>query len=531
MRRRIDWPLVAALLLFAITLAVTTLRSVRATDGHFVYALDDAYIQMSIGKNLAGHGVWGVTRYEFSGSGSSLLWPLLLAGGQRLFGRHDLFPLVLNTLAAVLLLAIASSILRRHQVVPVLRFAALVLIVLGLPLAVIVLIGMEHTLQSAVALAVAALAARVRVESGAAHRFFIRMVTLSALLLAVRYDLAAILAPALIAIARPMGARKTAAVIGCSLAPGLVYAIVAWRHDWPPLPVPVLLKQALHAIDLSTWHGWIDVAGNIAGEQVLSSPPLLVLILLGLVCLFASSGDERGRGAASRVLLCIFLAASLLHAQFGRVDFWLFRYHAHLIALGIVAVMSGFAQAMSRRRHPPRLGAVASGVAIAALVVYPLGRQGYLAQHRAVESAAYVYRGPLQAGRFFAKYPPRGSVVLDSALGVFTYFSDARVLDLEGLANIEVARTLLANPGRDFDVETVRRLASAHDARISVVSPPFPLPEWTCVSQWQDEAHRLVLLAVSPDEAESLEAHLAAFDGELPSAVRREPCTRPNPVP
>lgn len=66
------WPLGAALLLFLACEYLLCIAAVRAADGHVLYALDDAYIQMAVGKNLAAHGVWGVTRHEFSGAGSSL---------------------------------------------------------------------------------------------------------------------------------------------------------------------------------------------------------------------------------------------------------------------------------------------------------------------------------------------------------------------------------------------------------------------------------------------------------------------------
>ena len=52
---------------------------INATHGSFTYALDDAYIHLAIGKNLAEHGIWGVTKYEFSSASSSPLWTLLLA--------------------------------------------------------------------------------------------------------------------------------------------------------------------------------------------------------------------------------------------------------------------------------------------------------------------------------------------------------------------------------------------------------------------------------------------------------------------
>ena len=44
-----------------------------------VYPLDDAYIHMAISKNLQQHGVWGVTRHQFSSTSSSILFTLLFS--------------------------------------------------------------------------------------------------------------------------------------------------------------------------------------------------------------------------------------------------------------------------------------------------------------------------------------------------------------------------------------------------------------------------------------------------------------------
>src|SRR4051812_45844062 len=53
--------------------------STKLNNNTWVYPLDDTYIHMSIGKNLAEFGQWGITRHEFTSSSSSILYTLLIA--------------------------------------------------------------------------------------------------------------------------------------------------------------------------------------------------------------------------------------------------------------------------------------------------------------------------------------------------------------------------------------------------------------------------------------------------------------------
>ena len=164
------WPIAAALLLFLTLQVVLGRAALRAADDHLVYPLDDTYIQMAIGKHVAMHGVWGLTRHEFSGAGSSLLWPFLLASADRVVGVDVRTPFVLNLAAACALLGLAYTVLRRYVPSRAGQAGALALLILAAPLMVLTVIGMEHTLQVVFTLAVAASGARLGAASSDAER-------------------------------------------------------------------------------------------------------------------------------------------------------------------------------------------------------------------------------------------------------------------------------------------------------------------------------------------------------------------------
>ena len=109
------WPVVAAIALFVITLALALAASTRHSGGHLVYALDDPYIHMAMAKNVAAHRVWGVSGSHFTSSSSSLFWTAMLAVLFVALGIHQVIPFVVNALLAIALLFVAFRQLSRDQ--------------------------------------------------------------------------------------------------------------------------------------------------------------------------------------------------------------------------------------------------------------------------------------------------------------------------------------------------------------------------------------------------------------------------------
>src|SRR5215471_6148903 len=128
-----------------VTLAIV-IASRRAADGHLVYPLDDTYIEMAMAKNIATHGVWGVSPYEFSSSASTPLYVLLLAITYRLFGVNEYAPLLLSWIFGLASICVASRILRRY-ISEGWQAVTLVAMVLFTPMFVIGTLGMENSLH------------------------------------------------------------------------------------------------------------------------------------------------------------------------------------------------------------------------------------------------------------------------------------------------------------------------------------------------------------------------------------------------
>lgn len=507
-----SWPAIATLALLLAALAALGLAMRRATGGALVYPLDDTYIQMAIGKNLAAHGVWGITRHEFSGAGTSLAWPVLLAAANRIAGLDVRTPFVLNLAAALALLVLCDAVLRRYIDSRARQAAALALVVMAAPLAVITLIAMEHTLQAVTALALAWSGVRLCAGADPDRRRLRWTLASAAAAIAVRYDSGSVLAMVILTAVVTSRWRPAALIACCGAAPAAVYAFIARAHGWPVLPSSVLIKRRLANIDVLTWQGFADVAGGGVLGILLTEPALLALVAAALVQLAwsaAQAADPRAR--ERQLLLAVFVGATLIHAEFGRLGWRLYRYEAYLIVLGIVANAAALggarlASAGWRREPLPQ----AARVALAVLVAFPLLQRGLHASRQVIAETRDLYRHKYQAARFFGAYPVDGYLLVGD-LGIIAYYSDARLVDPGGLATRELIDMV---SGPEYDDELLLRVARQRGVTVS--ARDNPTGAWQCVAEWGARGDRptdevMPLYAANPAAAARLEAALRAF--------------------
>ena len=482
------------------------------TGGRLVYALDDAYIHMALGRSLAQHGVWGVTPYGFTSSTSSLAWPLLLAAADLVVGVRDATPLVLSLLAAAAAVLMADGLLGSAPAA--LRLCALVALVFLTPLPTLVLAGMEHTLHIAAAFW---LLARVRAageaEGAVPWARLAGLAAASALCTATRYESLFLLGPAVAVLA--LDGRRRAALVAAAagLAPVAAYGAVSIAHGWAAVPNSLLLKRA--TFEGNGLSGLVDRLGGHAARTLAGAPHLLVLLAAVLV-LSALAPGPRPRRAWD----AMFVTAVLLHAQLAAVG-WLFRYEAYLVAVGLVLVARHLADAPERwpsMRRP--------ALALAALVAsVPLLTRAVEALAQTPPAVKNIYEQQFQIGLLMRELPT-GSTVMANDIGAIVYLADVRLVDLFGLATEETAKARRAGAlDRDLLAGLTTR---ARPAAIAIYRSWFAdaIPAgWVEVGTWRVPekvvvADRTVsFFAADAAGAARLSATLAAFQPRLPPAV------------
>ena len=541
---RKQWPLFAALALLWLAIASVVGVSVRQNNGRLVYALDDPYISMSIARNLAEHGVWGVSRHEFTSASSSILWPLLLGLCDRLGWPLDATPLILNALFASLVLGLCylalQDRLRKGHL-----FLALFALLFVTPLPLLVVIGLEHPVHLLLTLAAAWLGSR---QAATGARPSPVLLALVMLLVSARYEglfLAIVLG--LLFLFRS-GWPSAGLVIGAALAPVGVFGLVSVAHGWHVLPNSLLLKGAIKPlIQDIVGHGLFSAAGfrsvaHLCGltalQNLLAAPAVLFLLVWAMVAWVARRTIAARFAGPGDALLILFAGTTLIHMQLAGVGY-LFRYEAYLVGLGLFVLL------FSLRDLTPVLGSASAAAPVAVLAMLTMLAFG----HRAVATVVLapqamrnVYEQQFQMGLFLGKHYP-GARVLAHDIGAISYLADVRITDIVGLGTREVFDMKLAGA---LDEGAIAAFGRAAD--IAVIYPGHVgshgrVPaEWVKVGAWTIRNNVICaeptvdFYATDAGRASELARRLREFGAELPADIAQtgqytQAADRPAPGP
>jgi hypothetical protein len=516
------WPLIGSLAIFWLTMMVMLVLSLHLTSGRLIYPLDDTYIQMAMAKNSVLHGTWGVTRFGFSGSSSSPLWTLLIAGTYLLFGVNEIAPFVLSVLFGTIAVMVTYSVLNRHVTSRPAVFAACVLGIFLAPLPPVAFTGMEHALHAVLTLGLVWLAARAL---GSTERLPPRdiglLALLAVLLTAVRYEglFLALVLCVLLLLNRHLVA--TVVVGAAALVAPVAYGIWSVSKGWYFLPNSVLLKGSLPGLSAK---GLVQtLLGYNAWANAGKSPHLLLLLIVAAFLLVLQTW-KKSPWSTTSYALAIFIGTTLLHLNFALAG-WFYRYDAYLVLTGLTAIAAAAWQ--FRPAFRPNLLASPRRAAAALfllLVFSPIGIRAARFLYTTPQATRNIYEQQYQMGLFLGKYY-RDTPVAVNDIGAVSYLADTKMLDLVGLASMECARLKMK---RDYSDEMVFGLAKQEGVKVALTYRDwFSSPTWTEVGQWRIAGNvacgrdNVAIYSVDSSATEELIRNLAAFAPELPADVEQ----------
>jgi len=523
----------AALVLAAVlavgAVALTAAACRRATDAQLVYALDDAYIHLAMGRTLAETGVWGVNADTPGAASSSPLWTLVLAGLVAIIGDAAWLPLALNLLAAGLLAMAADAWLRQLDLPTGARVGTIVAIIIIGPLGPLAMTGMEHVAHAAAVLALTLLALRER----PAHPLALAL--MAAVATGLRYESAFVAAALAVVLGLRGDGRRAVAVVAGSAA--LVAGVGAWQLSLGEgfLPNSLIVKAA--GVTRETVMAWVRWKGYGAMEHA-HEAPVVVLPLLAVLLAYAASlrRTENAAELPSPARLALegaaaLTLATLLHVVLSRTG-WYHRYEAYLLMWGVVAA-AGSLQAWRLRRldaeqrvlaGATRAPALVAGVGAALLVVMAFGLR-INAWTTVTTACRNIHEQHGQVARFVEEYQrvdPGPIIVHD--IGLLSYRRPrGALIDMGGLASHEIA---VAKAHGRLDRDFAERIARERGARLAVSYDHAWLPDsWVRVASWRIHDNRVAgsdtvyFLATEPGAVAPLLSALRRFEPSLPADV------------
>ncbi|MEA3401564.1 MAG: hypothetical protein U9R79_10025 [Armatimonadota bacterium] len=515
---------VSVALALGLTAAIAA-RCVMATGGTLVYALDDPYIHLAMGRTLAQSGVWGVNEATPGAASSSPLWTFLLAGLTLLMGDAPVWlPLMLNVIAVAALVVVADAWLRELRVTARARVGVILAMLLVGPVVPLAMTGMEHVAHAAAVLALAMVVLRPKPASAAA------IAGVAAVATGLRYESAFVaLALAVVLAVRTRWTKAMAAVVGSAAVVG---AIGLWQISLGEGFLPNSVNVKAVSFSLASASQWLRWKGFSALQDA-SVAPMVVLPVLALAGALQTAlldrGDATGTSRALAEMAGALALATLVHITLSRTG-WYFRYEAYLVVWGALgagaALVHGWRLTVDacRKADIPqalRPAMWTAGVAVGALVVLSTGLRinAYDTVH---EYCRDIHLQHHQVARFLhAHYDDAGVVLHD--IGYVGYLCDCRLVDMAGLATRAV---VMAKKRRAVAPELARRLALQNGARIAVSYDTAWLPEeWLRVASWRNPANRaagsdtVYFLAVEPQAAGPLLRRLRDFEQRLPPGL------------
>lgn len=505
---------------------VATLLTIalRANNGKLVYSLDDAYIHMAMAKNFTQYGVWGVTAYGFTSATSSPGWTLLLSLSDVISGVSDFAPLLLNMLCALALLAL---VYRAFAAAPFwYRLFVLLAVLFVTPLLWLTFTGMEHLLHTLLLLALLfTLNPVLQNRDSASPRLLALSLLLAACATFVRYESLFVIGPLAVLLALRGRWRLAVGLTAAALLPIVLYGVMSLANGWYFVPNSLLVKtEGTFYVDGDAFNYWL-----FSVFVTLARQPHLLVLFGAAVVLWLTQKDQRG-------LLGVFIAALLLHLRFAGVGVN-FRYEAYLVALGIVLIARALQPITANiRLRLPRPEIPHTSLAesrwvtsflFLTLIVYavlPLLRRAIETLQSVVPATTNIYQQQYQMGEFLREFGEGDSVVLND-IGAVSYLADVRIIDVVGLASMEVARARQAGeytPQRIGDISANASIAIVYNAWLRQGVPA----EWHAVGNWQVVTNNVVLgdttvtfYAINPYVVNRLTASLLAYSSQLPANV------------
>ena len=485
--------------LYGFVIALLVGAASARTGGTWIYPLDDAYIHMALARNMAEYGTWGISPKAYAPVSSSPLYTLLLT---LLWKIHPwaLWPLIVNFLMGSLFLIYLDRALPIHGWRRVWFISS---VLFGVPLPLVVVLGMEHTLHITVMVWILLVLRRwLQTRS---KRDFRLLIVLGVIAGGLRYESLFLGAAIGLILVRTRRFREAVGIAAAFALVPLLYGGFNLAHGWPFLPSTLLMKAP--PFQFHRFWEWLLVPEVNIYANALGAPEVMV-VAAGLLYLTA-----RLRHIPSRRIGTVVLIQILLHYALARVG-WFVRYEAYLAAMSLVTIGLFVVERQrleSYQNVPVFMVFVGMGLIASARSLYLFLVPGV---------SWNIYALPYQSARIARSFPPNVSLALWD-IGLPGFKTDRPIVDLAGLASLGVTR--LRFQGKEEEI--ARRLVKMDRPDRPIVGLvydrrfPYARKNWILVGFWEippslwviTAGYRMSVYAMTPENASRVREWFAGF--------------------
>ncbi|MFL5742647.1 MAG: hypothetical protein ACJ75B_20660 [Flavisolibacter sp.] len=440
--------LVLAIALLALLVPVIAIEAqvMGFTKGYFIYPVDDAFIHMQVARNLAEHGNWGINPHEFGSASSSLLYTVLLALLFKIFSVSHIIPFLINIAAAIFLIVVMSRWMQKQNLKPAAQIFILLLVIFLTPLPILVISGMEHTLQCLFSFlflfSTADWIERNRNVDKEKWRLPISLPVYGMLVTAIRYEGLFLVAGVCLVLVyfRKISLAFQLGLI--SVLPVLAFGIYSVSKGSYFLPNSVLIKSEevpLFGAGVAHFLQTIFVEKLTlakAGITAMATQRLLLILPIAALLLWLKPLQQR---VSFGILLFVLTLTTFLHLALASTGKF-YRYEAYLILCSVL--LTGTIAANYSKFYVGRKWNAAwfFGAVLILFLFLPLLLRSSAAFSKASRACINIYEQQYQMGQFLKTYDP-SAVVAANDIGAVAFYTRDTIVDLWGLGSIEIARS------------------------------------------------------------------------------------------
>ncbi|MCX6147923.1 MAG: hypothetical protein NTW25_11855 [Candidatus Kapabacteria bacterium] len=410
-------------------------------NGNFVYSLDDAYIHLSIAKNLAFHNVWGVSNFEFSSASSSPAYTLLLSFVINLVGNNQLLPLILNVLASLLCFFELKNISRILGFTPKLYLLLGLILNIVLPFYYLTFQGMEHIFQCYFLLLFLKFSLNLLNKSNDKFdKNSILTLLFGALSVSFRYESIFFILPICIILLYQQKYVNSIIIFILSILPILIFGLFFISKGGFFLPYSILAKSNGFSLSPDKLLFYFQ---NMF-FQFKKNPLILSLISINLYILLKDIQSKSFNNEIKNfVLLNLAIIISISLHTFLASILYQFRYEAYLVLIDTLII---FHRIIFDKLSNHLTKTILFKLLILSTFCF-LGLRVYKTVNFAIFSSQNIFEQQIQMSKFINTYY-QNSVIYANDIGAISFFNNFKLIDLAGLSNKEICLNISENNKR-----------------------------------------------------------------------------------